>query len=67
MTANGACSPNCDDTLVLVQGLKDPEAKRKAIGAEFINVFQAFAENFEKEHGITPKYLVQVGLSAAFP
>ncbi len=42
------------------QGLKDPEEKRKAIGAEFINVFQSFADKFEKEHGITPRYLVQV-------
>lgn len=42
------------------QGLKDPEEKRKAIGSEFINVFQAFADKFEKEHGICPKYLVQV-------
>ncbi|BDA43210.1 GMP synthase [glutamine-hydrolyzing] [Coccomyxa sp. Obi] len=42
-----------------LKGLKDPEAKRKAIGAEFINVFQSFADEFEKEHGIIPRYLVQ--------
>lgn len=40
---------------VVVQGLKDPEAKRKAIGGEFIRVFQEFADNFKKEHGVSPK------------
>ena len=40
---------------VLLQGVKDPEAKRKAIGAEFIRVFQEFADNFKKEHGVSPK------------
>jgi hypothetical protein len=42
------------------QGLKDPEQKRKAIGAGFIHVFQQFADDFEKQHGTCPKYLVQV-------
>ncbi|KAK9831472.1 hypothetical protein WJX81_008476 [Elliptochloris bilobata] len=45
--------------LGLLKGLKDPEAKRKAIGAEFIRVFQEFADDFKRQHGITPKYLVQ--------
>jgi len=35
--------------------LKDPEAKRKAIGAEFIRVFQEFADDFKRDHGILPK------------
>ena len=39
----------------LLQGVKDPEAKRKAIGAEFIRVFQEFADIFKKEHGVSPK------------
>ena len=39
-----------------MQGLKDPEAKRKAIGAGFIEVFNDFAAHFDKK----PKYLVQV-------
>ena len=41
------------------QGLKDPEAKRKAIGAGFIRVFQEYADGFQADHGFTPKYLVQ--------
>ena len=43
------------------QGLKDPEAKRKAIGAGFIQVFQEYADSFQADHGFTPKYLVQAG------
>ena len=39
-----------------MQGLKDPEAKRKAIGAGFIEVFNDFAAHFDRK----PKYLVQV-------
>lgn len=38
------------------QGLKDPEAKRKAIGAGFIEVFNDFAKGFDRK----PKFLVQV-------
>ena len=44
-----------------VQGLKDPEAKRKAIGAGFIEVFNDFAAHFDRK----PKYLVQVRNSKA--
>ena len=39
-----------------MQGLKDPEAKRKAIGAGFIEVFNDFAKDFERK----PRFLVQV-------
>ena len=39
----------------MLQGLKDPEAKRKAIGAEFIRVFQDFADDFREQHGVSPK------------
>ena len=39
-----------------MQGLKDPEAKRKAIGAGFIEVFNDFAKGFERK----PRFLVQV-------
>ena len=38
-----------------MQGVKDPEAKRKAIGREFIRVFQEFADEFKREHGVSPK------------
>lgn len=38
----------------------DPEAKRKAIGAGFIRVFDDFAKGLEKKHGIKPRFLVQV-------
>ena len=40
----------------MVQGLKDPEAKRKAIGAGFIEVFNDFAKGFDRK----PRFLVQV-------
>jgi GMP synthase (glutamine-hydrolysing) len=42
-----------------LRGLDDPEAKRKAIGAEFINVFSEFATKLEKEIGHKPRFLVQ--------
>ena len=45
--------------VVRAQGLKDPEAKRKAIGAGFIQVFQEYADSFEADHGFVPRYLVQ--------
>jgi GMP synthase (glutamine-hydrolysing) len=40
-------------------GLSDPEAKRKAIGAEFIEVFKNYATELEKTLGKKPNYLVQ--------
>lgn len=42
-----------------MQGLVDPEAKRKAIGSEFIDVFREFRTKLEKELGQRPKFLVQ--------
>jgi hypothetical protein len=42
-------------------GVSDPEAKRKAIGAAFIDVFKAYATKLEAELGTKPKFLVQVG------
>ncbi len=35
--------------------MKDPEAKRKAIGAGFIEVFDDFAKGFDRK----PRFLVQ--------
>ena len=43
-----------------VQGLKDPEAKRKAIGSGFIDVFTEFASSLQKAGGTKPRFLVQV-------
>ena len=45
----------CTTVLVVLQGLKDPEAKRKAIGAGFIEVFNDFAKGFDRK----PRFLVQ--------
>ena len=47
-----------------MQGKKDPEVKRKTIGAGFIEVFRDFAATLKTKHGIRPKYLVQVSTSA---
>ena len=40
-------------------GVTDPEAKRKAIGAEFIDCFEDFAASLEKTLGARPRFLVQ--------
>ncbi|GAB4817296.1 hypothetical protein N2152v2_004342 [Parachlorella kessleri] len=42
-----------------LRGKTDPEAKRKAIGAEFIDVFSDYAHQLEKELGHKPRFLVQ--------
>ena len=46
-------------TLAVLKGLTDPEAKRKAIGAEFIAVFRDFATSLEASLGRRPAFLVQ--------
>lgn len=43
-----------------MQGVKDPEAKRKAIGSGFIDVFREFAEKLKGTVGTQPRFLVQV-------
>ncbi|MBC7395847.1 MAG: glutamine-hydrolyzing GMP synthase [Bdellovibrionales bacterium] len=45
--------------LTKLAGLTDPEEKRKAIGAEFIAVFDDAATRLEKTLGKKPAYLVQ--------
>ena len=40
--------------------MKDPEAKRKIIGAGFIEVFDEYAARLQKELGSLPRFLVQV-------
>lgn len=42
-----------------LKGVVDPEAKRKIIGKEFINIFDAFAQELEHTLGKKPAYLVQ--------
>ena len=44
-----------------LRGLSDPEAKRKAIGAGFIEVFSDFAHRLEAQLDHKPRFLVQVG------
>mmetsp|Transcript_28698 Transcript_28698/g.39651 ORF Transcript_28698/g.39651 Transcript_28698/m.39651 type:complete len:551 (+) Transcript_28698:86-1738(+) len=46
-------------TLGKLKGEKDPEKKRKTIGAEFIAVFKEFAIEVEKSVGTKPAFLVQ--------
>lgn len=40
-------------------GVTDPEQKRKIIGGEFINVFDGFSSDLEKQLGMKPAFLVQ--------
>ena len=42
-----------------LKGVSDPEKKRKAIGAEFIDCFAEFAKELEKTVGHEPRFLVQ--------
>lgn len=55
------CIDHSGPMLEQLKGLSDPEAKRKAIGGAFIDVFKAYAEKLEKELGTKPRFLVQVG------
>ena len=43
-----------------LKGVVDPEAKRKAIGDEFIKAFREFSEGLNQKQGIQPAFLVQV-------
>lgn len=53
--------------LARLAGLTDPEAKRKAIGAEFIDVFNEFAGALEKELSHRPRFLVQASSPQVVP
>jgi GMP synthase (glutamine-hydrolysing) len=53
------CIDHSVPMLARLKGLADPELKRKAIGAEFIKVFQDYAAKLENEIGHKPKFLVQ--------
>ena len=43
-----------------LQGVSDPEKKRKIIGAGFIEVFNDYAKTLEGKLGSLPRFLVQV-------
>ena len=58
------CVDASEETLGKLQGVSDPEAKRKIIGAEFIRVFKEFKLEVEKRVGKQPTFLVQVRLPA---
>ncbi len=53
------CVDHSKAMLDRLKGLSDPEAKRKAIGAEFIEVFKAYADELNAKLGKKPKFLVQ--------
>lgn len=53
------CVDAADQFLTKLKGVTDPEMKRKIIGKEFICIFDAFAQDLEKELGSRPSYLVQ--------
>ena len=49
------------EMLAKLKGVSDPEAKRKAIGAEFIEVFKEYADTLQQRlGGEKAKFLVQV-------
>ena len=53
------CIDAVDRFLEKLKGVADPEQKRRIIGAEFIAVFDEFADRIKKEAVTKPKFLVQ--------
>ncbi|KAL3499337.1 hypothetical protein ACH5RR_038430 [Cinchona calisaya] len=53
------CVDATEQFLGQLKGVVDPEMKRKIIGREFINIFDAFAHDLEQKLGKKPAYLVQ--------
>lgn len=53
------CVDATEQFLSQLKGVVDPEQKRKIIGKEFINIFDAFALDLEQKLGKRPAYLVQ--------
>ncbi|XP_052114565.1 uncharacterized protein LOC107479934 [Arachis duranensis] len=53
------CVDAVDQFLSKLNGVTDPEMKRKIIGKEFICIFDAFAHELEQKLGKKPSYLVQ--------
>ncbi|OFZ23174.1 MAG: glutamine-hydrolyzing GMP synthase [Bdellovibrionales bacterium GWB1_55_8] len=53
------CADVSDRFLSKLEGVVDPEQKRKIIGREFISVFEESAERISKTIGHSPEFLVQ--------
>ena len=53
------CVDHSEKMLARLAGVKDPETKRKIIGAEFIECFKNFKSEIEKRTGVRPTFLVQ--------
>lgn len=53
------CVDASERFLSRLQNVVDPEEKRKIIGAEFISVFEDFAQNLSSRLGSAPRFLVQ--------
>ncbi|KAK4435360.1 GMP synthase [glutamine-hydrolyzing] [Sesamum alatum] len=53
------CVDASEQFLSKLKGVTEPEKKRKIIGSEFINIFDAFAHELEQKLGKKPAYLVQ--------
>ena len=53
------CIDHSKVMLARLKGLSDPEAKRKAIGAEFIEVFKNFRDELDRKVGKRATFLVQ--------
>lgn len=49
-----------------LKGVTDPEAKRKAIGGEFIAAFRKFKDDLQANKGVSPNFLVQVSVWIRF-
>ncbi|KAF3785770.1 GMP synthase glutamine-hydrolyzing [Nymphaea thermarum] len=53
------CVDATERFLSKLKGVEDPESKRKIIGAEFISIFDDFAQDMEQKLGRKPSFLVQ--------
>ena len=53
------CVDHTSKMMERLKGLSDPEAKRKAIGAEFIEVFKNFRDELDRKVGKRATFLVQ--------
>ncbi|MBI2712357.1 MAG: glutamine-hydrolyzing GMP synthase [Bdellovibrio sp.] len=53
------CLDHSERFLKLLEGVTDPEKKRKIIGAEFIQSFEIAAESIAEKVGHLPEFLVQ--------
>ena len=56
------CLTRGDVLLAKLEGVTDPERKRKIIGADFVETFTEHARQLEAALGGKPAFLVQVGI-----